>query len=111
MTKTEAQTRKQIIDKKLLQAGWTVNDRTQVIEELVVPTKQCRSIIPMSYIPYFWQQVMQNQVVTKQSMVIFQNLHRFAGTTDPPGKIMEKLIQLEAEISNGFLELKQMGIN
>ena len=30
---------------------------------------------------------------------------------DPPGKILEKLAQLETEISNGLLELKQMGIN
>ena len=32
--KTEKETRKDIIDKKLLQAGWKVGDRTQVIEEL-----------------------------------------------------------------------------
>lgn len=31
--KTEQQTRKEIIDKKLQQAGWKVSDRTQVIEE------------------------------------------------------------------------------
>ncbi len=31
--KTEKETRKDIIDKKLLQAGWNVNDRTQVFEE------------------------------------------------------------------------------
>lgn len=31
--KTEKQTRKQIIDKRLLAAGWKVNDPTQVIEE------------------------------------------------------------------------------
>ena len=29
---------------------------------------------------------------------------------DPPGKILEKLTQLEEEISDGLLELKQMGI-
>lgn len=33
MTKSESQTRKEIIDKKLAAAGWKVNDRTQVIEE------------------------------------------------------------------------------
>lgn len=31
--KTEAQTRKDIIDNKLLEAGWDVNNRTQVIPE------------------------------------------------------------------------------
>jgi len=30
---------------------------------------------------------------------------------DPPGKILEKLKQIEEEISGGLLELKQMGIN
>ncbi len=30
---------------------------------------------------------------------------------DPPGKILEKLTQLEEKISNGLFELKQMGIN
>ena len=44
MTKTEAQTRKQIIDKKLLQAGWTVNDRTQVIEEFDIEITQPNDI-------------------------------------------------------------------
>lgn len=33
MTKTEAQTRKDIIDVQLCAAGWDVNDRTQVVEE------------------------------------------------------------------------------
>ncbi|MBN1495368.1 MAG: DEAD/DEAH box helicase family protein [Spirochaetes bacterium] len=33
MTRTEAQTRKEIIDKKLAAAGWNLDDRTQVIEE------------------------------------------------------------------------------
>ncbi len=33
MPKTEAQTRKELIDVKLHQAGWNVEDRTQVIEE------------------------------------------------------------------------------
>ena len=31
--KNEKQTRKEIIDNRLKQAGWNVNDRTQVIEE------------------------------------------------------------------------------
>ncbi len=33
MTKTEAQTRKELIDRKLLQSGWDVADRTLVVEE------------------------------------------------------------------------------
>ena len=33
MSKTEAQTRKELIDVKLHKAGWNVDDRTQVIEE------------------------------------------------------------------------------
>jgi type I restriction enzyme R subunit len=33
MSKTESQTRKEIIDSKLAEAGWNVGDRTQVIEE------------------------------------------------------------------------------
>jgi type I restriction enzyme R subunit len=31
--KNEAQTRKEIIDKRLLEAGWRVDDRSQVIQE------------------------------------------------------------------------------
>jgi len=31
--KSEKETRKEVIDKRLLQAGWNVSDRTQVIEE------------------------------------------------------------------------------
>jgi type I restriction enzyme R subunit len=34
--KTEKQTRKDIIDKKLLQAGWRVGDHTQVVEEFEI---------------------------------------------------------------------------
>ena len=34
--KDEAQTRQQIIDGKLQDAGWNVNDITQVVEEFVV---------------------------------------------------------------------------
>lgn len=34
MTKTEAQTRSELIDRQLAQSGWNVKDRTQVIEEL-----------------------------------------------------------------------------
>ncbi len=34
--KTEKETRKDIIDKKLSQAGWKVNDRTQVLEEFEI---------------------------------------------------------------------------
>lgn len=33
MSKTESQTRKEIIDRKLAEAGWNIKDRTQVIEE------------------------------------------------------------------------------
>ena len=33
MSKTESQTRKEIIDVKLHDAGWNVNDCTQVIDE------------------------------------------------------------------------------
>ena len=33
MTKTEAQTRKDLIDRKLKDAGWNITNRTQVIEE------------------------------------------------------------------------------
>ncbi len=38
MTKTEAQTRSDIIDNQLEQAGWNVKDRTQVIEEFDILT-------------------------------------------------------------------------
>ena len=37
--KTEKETRQDIIDKKLFQAGWNVNDRTQVIEEFELLAK------------------------------------------------------------------------
>jgi type I restriction enzyme R subunit len=48
MSQTESQTRQEIIDKKLAEAGWDVNDRTQVIEEhdIIVSserTKESRS--------------------------------------------------------------------
>lgn len=33
MSKSEARTRKELIDVNLLKAGWKVSDRTQVIEE------------------------------------------------------------------------------
>ncbi|OQA11304.1 MAG: hypothetical protein BWY65_00052 [Firmicutes bacterium ADurb.Bin373] len=33
MSRTEAQIRKELIDVKLREAGWNVNDRTHVIEE------------------------------------------------------------------------------
>ncbi|HBS88110.1 MAG: restriction endonuclease subunit R [Bacteroidetes bacterium GWF2_38_335] len=33
MSKTETETRKEIIDNRLKQAGWNINDRTQVMEE------------------------------------------------------------------------------
>jgi len=52
VTKTEAQTRKQIIDKKLLQAGWTINDCTQVVEEFDIeitqPNEVRESVSPFS---------------------------------------------------------------
>lgn len=44
MTKTESQTRKKIIDKKLLQAGWKVDDRTQVIEEFDIEVAQTNEV-------------------------------------------------------------------
>ena len=48
--KTEKETRKDIIDKKLLQAGWNVNDRTQVVEEsdieVELPLGVCEPITP-----------------------------------------------------------------
>jgi len=34
MTKSEAQTRSELIDHQLAQAGWNVKDPTQVVEEL-----------------------------------------------------------------------------
>lgn len=42
MSKNEAQTRKEIIDNRLKQAGWNVSDRTQVIEEfdVIINTNQ-----------------------------------------------------------------------
>lgn len=43
MSKTESQTRKQIIDKRLAAAGWNVTDRTQVIEELDILVSDERS--------------------------------------------------------------------
>ncbi|MCS7667066.1 hypothetical protein N0374_29295 [Pseudomonas aeruginosa] len=33
MTKSEAQTRSELIDQQLARAGWIVNDPTQVVEE------------------------------------------------------------------------------
>jgi type I restriction enzyme, R subunit len=48
--KTEKETRKEIIDKKLTQAGWKVDDRTQVIEEfdieIVQPNEVRESVTP-----------------------------------------------------------------
>ncbi|MDA3787484.1 MAG: hypothetical protein PF503_03175 [Desulfobacula sp.] len=34
MTRTEAQTRKELIDVKLGKAGWNIGDKTQVVEEI-----------------------------------------------------------------------------
>ncbi len=34
--KDEKQTRKEIIDNRLIQAGWNVTDRTQVFEEFFI---------------------------------------------------------------------------
>ena len=36
MTKPEAQTRSELIDKRLAEAGWNVQDPTQVAEEFVI---------------------------------------------------------------------------
>lgn len=38
MTKTEAQTRSELIDRQLAQSGWNVNDPTQVVEEFDILT-------------------------------------------------------------------------
>lgn len=38
MTKSEAQTRSELIDQQLAQAGWNVKDPTQVIEEFDILT-------------------------------------------------------------------------
>ena len=38
MTRTEAQTRAELIDSQLAQSGWNVKDPTQVIEEFDIPT-------------------------------------------------------------------------
>ncbi|MBF0405868.1 MAG: DEAD/DEAH box helicase family protein [Candidatus Riflebacteria bacterium] len=51
MTKTEAQTRKELIDRKLKDAGWDVTNHTQVVEEFdieVVPS----NIVSESANPY-----------------------------------------------------------
>jgi type I restriction enzyme R subunit len=52
VAKTEAQTRKEVINKKLLQAGWTVSDRTQVVEEFDIeitqPNEVRESVSPFS---------------------------------------------------------------
>ena len=44
MTNTENQTRKIIIDKQLLVAGWDITDRTQVIEEFDIKVEISDSI-------------------------------------------------------------------
>ena len=38
MTRTEAQTRAELIDSQLAQSGWNVKDPTQVIEEFDILT-------------------------------------------------------------------------
>ncbi len=40
MSHTEAQTRKEIIDHRLSEAGWNISDRTQVVEELEIEVAQ-----------------------------------------------------------------------
>ncbi len=42
MTKTEAQTRSELIDKQLAQSGWNVKDPTQVVEEFDILTSPPR---------------------------------------------------------------------
>ncbi|MCG8669584.1 MAG: hypothetical protein MI867_09245, partial [Pseudomonadales bacterium] len=39
MTRTEAQTRSELIDNQLAQAGWNVKDPTQVVEEFDILTE------------------------------------------------------------------------
>ena len=138
VTKTEAQTRKQIIDKKLFQAGWTVNDRTQVIEEFDIEITQPNDVRE-TVTPYGGHQfsdyvllgkdgqplaVVEAKKTSKdaelgreQAKQYCQNIQtQYGGALpfcfyDPPGKVLEKLTQLEEKISNGLFELKQMGIN
>jgi len=45
----EKQTRKEIIDTRLQQAGWNVADRTQVVEEFFVPTTNVVQESPAAY--------------------------------------------------------------
>ncbi len=51
MTKPEAQTRSELIDKRLAEAGWNVQDPTQVAEEFVI-TKSAISGVAEPRIPY-----------------------------------------------------------
>ena len=50
MSKTESQTRKEIIDNRLQQVGWDVSDRAQVIEEfdIIVDKNQAKE----AFTPY-----------------------------------------------------------
>lgn len=45
MTKTEAQTRSELIDKQLAQSGWNVKDLTQVIEEFDILTPPPEGVV------------------------------------------------------------------
>ena len=46
MSRSEAHTRKEIIDQRLLKAGWNINDPSQVTEELDIIADSWRAEDP-----------------------------------------------------------------
>src|SRR4030067_3356822 len=49
---TEAQTRKKLIDSKLRQAGWDVNNLTQVVPEFVISVSLPEEVVEKPLTPY-----------------------------------------------------------
>ena len=52
MTKTEAQTRSELIDQQLAQSGWNVKDPTQVVEEFDILTNLSSNRVAEARTPY-----------------------------------------------------------
>lgn len=71
--KTEKETRKDIIDQKLLQAGWRVGDPTQVVEEFEIDVdleRPCSTGEPGPAFPYEGHQYSDYALLGRDSKVI-----------------------------------------
>ena len=49
MTKSEAQTRSELVDQQLAQSGWNVKDPTQVVEEFDISTDKTERLLNLHW--------------------------------------------------------------